>query len=198
METSHDGDDRSDPNVYQNAPVNPRFKTVSVFYNGGNKHKSGDEALARVYGELLALFFFEKSVKTKISAFAAILRCFLRRKIARIRKDSLFDYHPPFCFRTPSKIIIVVSLGLKRAVSLFDIIEAIIWKPNIASIVPIGRIASIYFETMGAIGTIRTIIWKPGLNQRKFLAKNSVKTYSVCDVFRHGSKTCNKMRWPLI
>ena len=148
-----------------------------MFYNGGNKHKSGDEALARVYGELLALFFSEKSVKTKISAFAAILRCcFLRRKIARIRKGSLFDYHPPFCFRTPTKIIIVVSLGLKREVSLFEIIEAIIWKPNIASIVPIARITSIYFETMGAIGTIRTIIWKPSLNQTKFLSKNSVKT----------------------
>ena len=42
----------------------------------------------------------------------------------------------------------------------FEAIETIIWKLPIA---PVVRIVSKYFETTGAIGTIRTIIWKPGL-----------------------------------
>ena len=32
-------------------------------------------------------------------------------------------------------------------------------------IAPVVRIVSKYFETTGAIGTIGTIIWKPGLNK---------------------------------
>ena len=39
----------------------------------------------------------------------------------------------------------VVSPGPNRAVSVFEAIEAIIWKPQIASIVPIVRIASKIF-----------------------------------------------------
>ena len=39
--------------------------------------------------------------------------------------------------------------------------EAIMWKLPIA---PVVRIVSKYFETAWAIGTIRTIIWKPGCN----------------------------------
>ena len=42
----------------------------------------------------------------------------------------------------------------------FEAIETIIWKLPIA---PVVRIVSKYFETTGAIGTIRKIIWKPGL-----------------------------------
>ena len=41
----------------------------------------------------------------------------------------------------------------------FEAIETIIWKLPIA---PVVRIVSKYFETTGAIGTIRAIIWKPG------------------------------------
>ena len=37
----------------------------------------------------------------------------------------------------------------------------IIWKLPIA---PVVRIVSKYFETTGAIGTIRMIVWKPGLS----------------------------------
>ena len=40
-----------------------------------------------------------------------------------------------------------------------EAIETIIWKLPTASVV---RIVSKYFETAGAIGTIRTITWKPG------------------------------------
>ena len=40
----------------------------------------------------------------------------------------------------------------------FEAIETIIWKLPIA---PVVRIVSKYFETTGAIGTIRAIIWKP-------------------------------------
>ena len=32
-------------------------------------------------------------------------------------------------------------------------------------IVPVVRVVSKFFETAGTIGTIRTIIWKPGLNK---------------------------------
>ena len=39
----------------------------------------------------------------------------------------------------------VVSTGPNRAVSVFETIEAIIWKPQIASIVPIVRITSKIF-----------------------------------------------------
>ena len=42
----------------------------------------------------------------------------------------------------------------------FEAIETIIWKLPIA---PVVRIVSKYFETTRAIGTIRAIIWKPGL-----------------------------------
>ena len=42
----------------------------------------------------------------------------------------------------------------------FGAIETIIWKLPIA---PVVWIVSKYFETTGAIGTIRTIIWKPDL-----------------------------------
>ena len=42
----------------------------------------------------------------------------------------------------------------------FEAIETIIWKLPIA---PVVRIVSKYFETTGAIGTIRTITWKRGL-----------------------------------
>ena len=48
-----------------------------------------------------------------------------------------------------------VSLG-------FEAIETITWKLPIA---PVVQIVSKLFETAGAIGTIRTIIWKPGLNK---------------------------------
>ena len=43
----------------------------------------------------------------------------------------------------------------------FEAIETIIWKLPIA---PVVRIVSKYFETTGTIGTIWTIIWKPGFN----------------------------------
>ena len=43
----------------------------------------------------------------------------------------------------------------------FVAIETIIWKLPIA---PVVWIVSKYFETTGAIGTIRAIIWKPGLS----------------------------------
>ena len=43
----------------------------------------------------------------------------------------------------------------------FEAIETIICKLPIA---PVVRIVSKYFQTTGAIGTIGTIIWKPGFN----------------------------------
>ena len=43
----------------------------------------------------------------------------------------------------------------------FLAIETIIWK---LPITPVVQIVSKYFEMTGAIGTIRMIIWKPGLN----------------------------------
>ena len=43
----------------------------------------------------------------------------------------------------------------------FEAIETIIWKLPIA---PVVWIVSKYFETTGAIVTIRTIIWKPGFS----------------------------------
>ena len=48
-----------------------------------------------------------------------------------------------------------VSLG-------FEAIETITWK---LPIVPVVRIVSKFFETARAIGTIRMIIWKAGLNK---------------------------------
>ena len=50
----------------------------------------------------------------------------------------------------------------------FEAIETIIWKLPIA---PVVWIVSKYFETTGAIGTIRTIIWKPGLTKVKFVTQ---------------------------
>ena len=53
----HDADDRSDPNVSQNAPVIPRFNALSALRSKKLRSKmtqqireSGDEALAQVYG----------------------------------------------------------------------------------------------------------------------------------------------------
>ena len=54
---SYDGDDRSDPNVFQNAPVIPRLNALSAVRFKvcvpkwrQQTRKSGDEALARLYG----------------------------------------------------------------------------------------------------------------------------------------------------
>ena len=46
---------------------------------------------------------------------------------------------------------------------------------------PVVRIVSKYFETTGAIGTIRMIIWKPGLREcvhAKSRSTKSGKTYN--------------------
>ena len=54
----------------------------------------------------------------------------------------------------------------------FDSIETITWK---LPIVPVVRIVSKFCETAEAIGTIRTIIWKPGLKQiHKFSFKDVI------------------------
>ena len=55
----------------------------------------------------------------------------------------------------------------------FEAIETIIWKLPIA---PVVRIVSKYFETIGAIRTIRTIIWKPGLTNHVERSPNCGKT----------------------
>ena len=54
---SHDGDDRSDPNIFQTAPVIPRFNALSALRSKKcvpkwrqQTRKSGDESLARVDG----------------------------------------------------------------------------------------------------------------------------------------------------
>ena len=64
----------------------------------------------------------------------------------------------------------------------FEAIETIIWKLPIA---PVVRIVSKYFETTGAIGTIRTITWKPGLRLWLKLMPNIYK----------GKKTSYKTIW---
>ena len=56
----------------------------------------------------------------------------------------------------------------------FEAIETITWKLPIA---PVVWIVSKYFETTGAIGTIRTIIWKPGFTL--FWSKSTNKTKNV-------------------
>ena len=59
-----------------------------------------------------------------------------------------------------AKILVPIDIADDPASLAFEATETIIWKLPIA---PVVRIVSKYFETTGAIGTIRTIIWKPGL-----------------------------------
>ena len=73
------------------------------------------------------------------------------------------------CLQKTRKNFIVwpKDIAVDPASLAFEAIETIIWKLPIA---PVVRIVSKYFETAGAIGTIRTIIWKPGL---KYLQRNT-------------------------
>ena len=75
--------------------------------------------------------------------------------------------------------------------------ETIIWKLSIA---PVVRIVSKYFETTGAIRTIRTIIWKPGLSSLL-----TMKNFLCCLTFSRGKTPAFRtkiiqlstwMRWP--
>ena len=79
----------------------------------------------------------------------------------------------------------------------FEAIETIIWKLSIA---PVVRIVSKYFETTGAIRTIRTIIWKPGLSSLL-----TMKNFLCCLTFSSGKTPAFRtkiiqlstwMRWP--
>ena len=79
----------------------------------------------------------------------------------------------------------------------FEAIETIIWKLSIA---PVVRIVSKYFETTGAIRTIRTIIWKPGLSSLL-----TMKNFLCCLTFSIGKTPAFRtkitqlstwMRWP--
>ena len=79
----------------------------------------------------------------------------------------------------------------------FEAIETIIWKLPIA---PVVRIVSKYFETTGAIRTIRTIIWKPGLSSLL-----TMKNFLCCLTFSRGKTPAFRtniiqlstwMRWP--
>ena len=79
----------------------------------------------------------------------------------------------------------------------FEAIETIIWKLPIA---PVVRIVSKYFETTGAIRTIRTIIWKPGLSSLL-----TMKNFLCCLTFSSGKTPAFRtkiiqlstwMRWP--
>ena len=66
---------------------------------------------------------------------------FLKKRIAQ-SIDYLWDFTLCFTGLPPKN---VASRGPNRAVSLFETIEANIWKPKIASILPIVRIASKHF-----------------------------------------------------
>ena len=66
---------------------------------------------------------------------------FFKKRIAQ-SIDYLWDFTLCFTGLPPKN---VASRGPNRAVSLFETIEAIIWKPKIASIAPIVRIASKHF-----------------------------------------------------
>ena len=79
----------------------------------------------------------------------------------------------------------------------FEAIETIIWKLSIA---PVVWIVSKYFETTGAIRTIRTIIWKPGLTSLL-----TMKNFLCCLTFSSGKTPAFRtkiiqlstwMRWP--
>ena len=137
---SHDGDDRSDPNVFQNAPVMPRFnalsalrfkKCISKWHN--KTLESGDEALApvslTVYG----------TVSGKISVILHYDYSFLKEINSVINRLPLELY--ALFYRTPAKIM----LPPQAQNVLFETIETVTWKPKIASIVPIVRIASKHF-----------------------------------------------------
>ena len=99
-------------------------------------------------------------------------RSFLASRCRKIKRKSRYQ-GTKFALRIKSSIY-VACLQITRKNSIvqprdiaddpaslaFEAIETIIWKLPIALVV---RIISKYFETTGAIGTIRTIIWKPGL-----------------------------------
>ena len=104
--------------------------------------ESGDEALAPVYGIQKVAKPINKNNKINPQTHTSLCIVFFFKKRIAQSIDYLWDFTLCFTGLPPKN---VASRGPNRAVSLFETIEAIIWKPKISSIVPIVRIASKHF-----------------------------------------------------
>ena len=78
--------------------------------------------------------------------------------------DSLCDWCPPFRFRIlhQNSVVRPRNIADNRAFSVTEATETIIWKSPIVSVVPI------VLEFLETTGTIRTIIWRPGLKETSY------------------------------
>ena len=116
----------------------------------------GESPWNQVFEEMLCLrgtLLVSQCRKIKRKSRYQVTRFTLRIKI--IHLCGLFAKHA-----RKNSIVWPRDIADDPASLAFEAIETIKWKPPIA---PVVRIVSKYFETTGAIGTIRTIIWKPGL-----------------------------------
>ena len=70
-------DDRSDPNVSQNAPVIPRFNALSALRSkmAQQTRESGDEALAAVYGTVNSTYILLDALMCSIAEYFYELCC---------------------------------------------------------------------------------------------------------------------------
>ena len=100
-----------------------------------NKHE-------RVETKLLHQYMVQLAAKVPYKPILHYAYSFLKENNSAINRLPLRIY--ALFYRTPAKIMLPPQ-ALNRAVSLFETIEAIIWKPKVASIVPIVGIASKHF-----------------------------------------------------
>ena len=116
----------------------------------------GESPWNQVFEEILCLrgtLLVSQCRKIKRKSRYQVTRFTLRIKI--IHLCGLFAKHA-----RKNSIVWPRDIADDPASLAFEAIEKIILKLAIVSVL---RIVSKYFETTGAIGTIRTIIWKPGL-----------------------------------